>query len=105
MSRLSDAVVALLLATGAAYGQEPFVDNLFVADPPLTIRPPSFNFIDIPGSAKTLTLPSGTAFLSWSLNLDTPSSDIVVRPAIGNSVPPNFVISSVFKIRYVLVSM
>ena len=67
------ASVLLLVALGAesqVVEATPVVENLYV---PVNVDgqdvPQGADFVDVIGSEKTVVIPAGTAYISWSMNL------------------------------------
>lgn len=83
-------VVFVSLASQIVEAQAPVVENLFVWDGGLfDFTDPSGDFGDIPNSVKTVTLPAGRAFITWSVTLQgvDPSVGGRIRPVIGDNMP------------------
>ncbi len=81
-------VLFVSLASQIAEAQAPVVKNVFVQDGGLTgFSDPVGAYGDIPNSVRTVTVPAGTAFLTWSATTqgDGSGSSGLVRPVIGDS--------------------
>jgi len=65
-----------------------FIDNL-VINTQDSISTTSSTFIDLTNSAKTIVVPAGTAFITWSMSCFSESGfgDYRIRPVIGVSAP------------------
>lgn len=87
------AAVALFACVGVSdvMAQAPFVDGLIVTNGGLTsVTAPGGQYLDIPNSIKTLTLPAGTAVITWSAVAEVGNqffANARVRPAIGAHAP------------------
>lgn len=72
--------------------QSPLIYNHYVPRPTVDIAA-SAGYLDIPGSEHTLTVPTGTAFITWSLHGDvfcvsgTCVDTTRFRPVIGGNFP------------------
>lgn len=90
MSRLSvlASVVVVLVGGRVAVGQTPAVESLYVRDYQDNVM--STTFEDLPTSVKTVTLPAGTAILTWSIRawvqVGNPAT-LHVLPTIGSVTP------------------
>ncbi len=92
MPRCASILVLVGLASQVAEAT-PVVENLYV---PVNVGgqdvPQGPDFVDVGGSEKTIAIPPGTAYISWSMNLSfatTASSRerAFVRPVIGGDFP------------------
>ncbi len=89
MSRMAFLAVAVLLAGGqVAMGTQPVVENLYVTEGLdfMIEETTPHTYVDIPDTNKTVTIPSGTAFITWSTHTWT-NSFCRVRPIIGVDAP------------------
>ncbi len=78
----------VVLALGqVAVAQAPFVENLYVSFPvPRPAEPLPADFVDIPQTEKTVTIPAGTAIITWALNIHDGGAGMY-RPVIGGDAP------------------
>ena len=85
-------VVLVAFAGQRVVAQSPLVYNHYVPRPTVDM-PLRAVYADIPGSEHTLTVPAGTAFITWSVHgvvvcTQGPCNDTArFRPVIGNSFP------------------
>ncbi len=82
------AAIFLLSVGQVAFGQAPFVENLYVVGDWQVLN--AADYQDIPASQKVVSVPSGTAVLTWSLTgRKSPyvGPTVQVRPAIGDTFP------------------
>jgi len=95
MSRLPSVslfVVSVAFAGQRVVAQSPLVYSHYVPRPTVDM-PLRTDYGDIPGSEHTLTVPAGTAFITWSVHGDVVCSlncgqeTARFRPVIGNSFP------------------
>ncbi len=65
-----------------------FIDNL-VVNTQSNWNTTSSSFVDLPNSSKTISIPSGTAIIFWSMSCysGSGSGDYRIRPVIGSSAP------------------
>ena len=104
---MSDASAARLLLcvslfsaqAAVAQAQQPVVFNAYGPDlelPPLNVT--SSQFVDIPGSEMTVTVPAGTAVISWSMSVRSLNSSTIgvgsIRPVIGTVAPSGMPVTS-----------
>ena len=90
MSRFAGCLLIVLLFAGLAWGQAPAVERLYLSAAP-DFQTTAPDFVDIPGSEKMITIPSGTASITWSLShsAEWTSDPFVFRPVIGDAMPPS----------------
>lgn len=85
-------VVGLLVMVQGAVGQSPIIVGLYEPSPTLLVEPISLEeevWVDIPQTEKVVTMPSGTAVMTWEIsNVGAAQSAIFVRPVIGDVWPP-----------------
>ncbi len=86
MLRMKSAAVMVLVSAGVAWGQTPFVANHLVSQAAWMGPEVPFEFMDLPGSDQTLTLPAGTALITWTSTM-TPDFEARMRPRIGTDAP------------------
>lgn len=85
-------VVLVAFAGQRVVAQSPLVYSHYVPRPNVELTAIA-GYLDIPGSEHTLTVPAGTAFITWSLRGDvsctagTCIDTTRFRPVIGNSFP------------------
>ena len=84
-------VVFVTCAGQRAAAQSPFIYSHYVPRPTVDM-PAGAVYADIPGSEHTLTVPAGTAVITWSVHgmiycTGTPCT-ARLQPMIGNSSPP-----------------
>ena len=88
---VSMSVVFVTCASQRAAAQSPLVYNQYVPRPTVNM-PASAVYADIFGSEHTLTVPAGTAFITWSvhgaISCTGGTCTARVQPIIGNSSPP-----------------
>ena len=87
MLRLSSvAAVVVLSVSQVVAGQVPFVENLYVPQTSNFELSGPFDWTDIPETVKVVSIPAGTAFLSWSLAASA-GTNFRIRPVIGDAMP------------------
>ncbi len=87
MSRAVAFVPVVLLALGqVALGQAPFIANHLVSDAAWVGPTAPFDYMDLPGSEQTLSVPAGTALVTWTSTM-LPDLTTRIRPRIGDSFP------------------
>ena len=87
MSRAVAFVPVVLLALGqVALGQAPFVANHLVSDAAWEGPTAPFDYMDVPGSERTLSVPAGTVLITWTSTMFT-DLETRIRPRIGDSFP------------------
>jgi len=85
-------VVLIAFASQRVVAQSPLVYSHYVPRPTVDMSLRTV-YTDIPGSQHTLTVPAGTAFITWSVHgrvvykLGDPDETARFRPVIGNSFP------------------
>jgi hypothetical protein len=91
--------VLMSVGGNVATAQTPFVDGYYGPDDPTNPMPEigitSYGWIDLPFTQKTLTLPSGTAVITWSglgsVHTNDPNAGGgttgFIRPVIGQTAP------------------
>ena len=90
---VSMLVVFVTCASQRAAAQSPLVYNHYVPEPATVDMLAGTVYADIPGSEYTLTVPAGTAFITWSVHgvlqqcTGSPCT-ARFRPIIGDSSPP-----------------
>ena len=90
---VSMLVVFVTCASQRAAAQSPLVYNHYVPEPATVDMLVGTVYAEIPGSEYTLTVPAGTAFITWSVHgvlQECTGSPCTARfrPIIGNSSPP-----------------
>ncbi len=85
-------VLGLLVMVQGAVGQTPIIVGLHEPSPTLLVEPISLDeevWVDIPQTEKVVTMPSGTAVMTWEIsNVGVSQSAMFVRPVIGDVWPP-----------------
>lgn len=77
---------ACLVVPVGAYGAQPVIENFSPVDAPgMVMVATSSDFVDVPGTSKTVTLPAGRAVGFWHVGMQ--NSFALVRLAIGNQAP------------------
>ncbi len=83
------AVLSVLLGCSVAAAQSPLVVNHYV--PSLAGEPyvqgSTGVYADIPASVRTMTVPKGTAIITWSFNYAANCDPARIRPRIGTLAP------------------
>ena len=82
------SVAFVLFAGQGVVADEPFVDHVYVDNPIFFTT--SDEWVDIPDSEKTISVPAGTAFITWSLggySSSISAAPSMIRPVIGPNAP------------------
>jgi len=86
MLRSITCVCVVLMAAGSAYGQTPVVEHLYVPDQGEEFVVEEIDtYVDITPTLKAVTIPAGTAVLTWSLQ--STGTQVRLRPFIGDAHP------------------
>ena len=89
MKPKTTALATILIA--AIANAQTVVDGVFLQHPLDTFavpaQPEPASYADIPGTAKTITLPTGKATITWDVRFQTTSTTAWVRPIIGTLAP------------------
>ena len=81
-------LVVLAMPALAFAAPAPYVANHLVTDPSwIGPAAPFETYIDIPGSEQTLTLPPGTALITWACTMLPDNGGVRIRPRIGDDFP------------------
>lgn len=85
---LRASVFVSVMSFSRAVGAGPVVEQHWVPHTPLFQQLGVFNYVDIPGSLKTVTIPAGTATVVWSFSSSIAAADgLKIRPVIGPDAP------------------
>ncbi len=78
--------VGILVSVSASLGEQPFTANWQTESLPTVsfTGPDSVNWHHVPGSSQSLTLPAGTAFMTWYVNAAKDRGRI--RAVIGDTI-------------------
>ena len=82
-------ISVVVLAIGGPVARGQFIEQLYAPSmPDANVSGATSVYKDIPGTEKTITVPAGTAVITWVFNLSSVDASWVrIRPVIGTNFP------------------
>ena len=87
MPRIVTVLIVLATGSTSVRAGPPVIESHNPAGSDFFWSTTSTEYVDIPGTEKTVTVPTGSAVITWSLWTHTAGAR--VRPVIGTQTPPN----------------